>query len=242
MSTVKQTWIVEGITREAYVCKPTGNGLPILFAFHGHGGTGSGFKSKNFEASWTNCIVVYPTGLRTISPGDPTGNSTGWQHSVGEVNFLTGITDQDLKFFDAMLASFTTADPKMVFVHGWSNGGEFLYDVLWTARGNMLKAIAPASAILNTTAGKNPLPLFHTAGKTDPVVPFTQQQNCVTDVMILDQSDPSGSVWATAGYGTLATQWQSYISCPVVFTQYDNGHSYPGAIPALITKFFKSIL
>jgi polyhydroxybutyrate depolymerase len=239
----KMTWTIGGTTREALVHIATGPGkAPVIFAFHGHGGTDLGFAGKGFELEWPEAVVVYPQGLPTKSHQDPDGKKSGWQNSVGEVNSFTGIKDQDLKFFDAMLPTFKksyNADSSRIFIHGWSNGGLFVYNVLWTARGDKLAALAPAAAILRTINGKKTVPVMHTAGTSDPIVSFSNQEKSVQTVRNLDQCSTTGTMWATGENGLLGTHYLSSITNPVIFLQYDGGHAYPDAVPPLIVKFFK---
>lgn len=243
----KMTWTIEGVTREALVHSPSGGtstAAPIIFAFHGHSGTDIGFADKGFELSWPEAIVVYPQGLPTTSHSDPTAQQTGWQHAVGEVNPRTGIKDQDLKFFDAMLSTFKQkyiVNASQVFAHGWSNGSEFIYDVLWATRGDQLTALAPAAGTLNAVSGKKPLPVIHTAGTSDKSVSFSLQQRSVQNVRTLDQCSSTGSTWASGASGTLGTHYASPINNPVVFLQYNGPHSYPSTVPPLIVKFFKEV-
>lgn len=242
----KMTWNIEGVTREALVCIPanTSAGAPVVFAFHGHGGSDLGFAERAFEANWPEAVVVYPQGLATKSPGDKDGKQTGWQHAVGEVNHKTGIKDQDIKFFDAMMSTFKSSfniNLNQVFVHGWSNGGEFTYDVLWTARGNQLTAIAPAAATVNTTAGKKQIPVMQIAGTGDPKVKFSNQQKSVQSVRTLDLCAPSGTTWATGPNKMLGTEYPSTINKNVVMLQYDGGHPYPFTVAPYIIQFFKDV-
>src|SRR4051794_5853213 len=104
----KMTWTISGIAREALVHPPTGGSgaPPVMFAFHGHGGTDLGFADRVFEVNWPEAVVIYPQGLPTKSPSDPNCKNSGWQLLVGEVNCRNGVVDQDLKFFDAMLSTF----------------------------------------------------------------------------------------------------------------------------------------
>ncbi len=239
------TWTVEGVTREALVHPSSGAGpAPVIFAFHGHGGSDTGFAEKGFELSWPEAIVVYPQGLPTWSNGDPKAKQSGWQHEVGEINSRTGIVDQDLKFFDAMLSTLKqkfNVDSNRVFVHGWSNGSEFVYDVLWATHGNQLAALAPASGTLHGTSGKQPLPVIHIAGTSDPKVRFTRQLKSVQNVLNLDQCSSSGAMWVAGASGLLGTYYNSSINDPVVSLQYDGGHAYPFTVPPLIVKFFKEV-
>jgi polyhydroxybutyrate depolymerase len=216
------TFVVEGVKRTAMVYIPPASVIPhpIMFAFHGHGGTATGFATKHqFEAFWTTrAIVVYPQGLKTVSGSDPAGDETGWQSRWGDINKWNAIKDQDIKFFDEMLSFFVekqNADPTLVFAHGWSNGGIFIYNALWAARGGKLAAIAPSSATLKTSIGKNMMPCLATAGVQDPVVDFASQNSSVLDVISLNNCNPTG--------------------------KYAGGHPYPDQVPELIVKFFRQI-
>jgi poly(3-hydroxybutyrate) depolymerase len=242
----KMTWTVEGTTREALVHPPSGGSgaSPIIFAFHGHGGTDSGFAEKGFELSWPEAIVVYPQGLPTIRSMGSKCLQSGWQHIVGETNCSNGIVDQDITFFDTMLNTLKrkfNADSNFVFVHGWSNGGEFVYDVLWTARADKLAALAPAADTLHTINGKEPIPVIQIGGKSDSLVPFNEQQHDVREDRTLNQCSSTGTTWATGPDKLLATHYASHINAPVVFLQYNGGHTYPSTVPPLIMKFFKEV-
>ena len=244
----KMTWTVEGVTREALIhpssAALSGDAVPIIFAFHGHGGTDSGFAEKAFELSWPEAMVIYPQGLPTESHDDQEARNSGWQHSIGEVNSKTGIQDQDVKFFDAMLATYYkrhSENPGAVFVHGWSNGGEFVYNVLWAARGSQLTALAPAAAVLSTTSGKRTIPVIHTAGTQDDKVSFSKQEKSGLNVRTLNKCLNTGITWATGSSGLLGTKYASPINDQEVFLQYNGSHSYPYTVPALIVKFFKEV-
>lgn len=242
----KMTWVINGITREAMVHLPTGGSgqPPVIFAFHGHGGTDFGFAEKGFEFFWPEAIVVYPQGLITKTPVDSNCKLAGWQTTVGEINCRNGAVDQDVKFFNAMLNRMIkkyNANPSLVFVHGWSNGADFAYDVLWAKLRNKIAAICPAGATLDTIVGKRPMPVMHVAGKLDVHVPFDEQQQTVQEVRTLDKCSSDSSVWATGTGGLLATEYSSRINDKVVFLQYDGDHGYPYTVPPLIARYFKEV-
>ena len=93
-------WTVGGVQRQATVYIPSTTGYhPIVFGFHGAGGSGFGFGPKYcyFEKNWPGAIVVYPTALVR-------GGERRWQRNVGQT--ISGVVDMDLKFFDAMLSTF----------------------------------------------------------------------------------------------------------------------------------------
>jgi predicted esterase len=235
----KMTWTIEGVTREALVHPPSGTGpAPVIFGFHGKDGTDLGFADRFFEIEWPEAIVVYPLGLREGT------NETAWQRYVGEVNTFTGVKDQDLKFFDAMLSTLKNSynvNSGEVFLHGWSSGGEFIYNVLWAARADQLKVLSAAGAVLGTTSGKKPMKVIHVAGKYDPVISFTNQQKTVEAIRNLDKCSSSGSIWVSGSDGLLGTHWWSSLNDPVVLLQYNGDHTYPDTVPPLLVKFFKQV-
>jgi poly(3-hydroxybutyrate) depolymerase len=231
-------WTVGGVQREAAVYIPSTTGShPIVFGFHGSGGTGPGFGSKYcyFEQNWSNAIVVYPTSLVV-------GGKRRWQEKVGQT--ISGVKDMDVKFFDAMLSTFVNkynGNSSQVFCHGWSSGGMFIYNALWAERGSKLKGISAAGAMLNSTSGKNQMHALQVAGTHDPVVSFSRQQSTSQSIRTLDKCSKTGSTWATGPYSTVATHYTSSADEPVVFLQYDGNHTYPDNVPPLIVKFFKAV-
>ena len=141
-------WKVDGVARAALVYAPVTaktNPAPVVFAFHGHGGTMErASKMFGYHTEWPEAIVVYMQGLNT--PGqltDPEGKKPGWQKTVGDQN------DRDLKFFDAVLTSLKKdykVDAKRIYSTGHSNGGGFTY-LLWAARGEHFAAFAPSASV-----------------------------------------------------------------------------------------------
>ena len=242
----KVTWTVEGVTREVLVHPSSSNSgsAPVIMLFHGHGGTDIGFAEKGFELSWPQAVVVYVQGIREKTSVDPSGKKSGWQTSVGEVNSFTHVKDQDLKFFDAMLPTLHrkyNANLDLIFVHGWSNGGDFIYNVLWAARGKQLAGLSPAGANLSTTNGKRPIPVIHTAGTQDDKVSFSRQERCTQSVRSLNKCSNNGSTWATGPSALLGTKYASPMKDNVVFLQYNGSHRYPFTVPPIIVNFFKEI-
>src|SRR4051812_1317347 len=83
-------WTVDGVKREALVYLPsdTSKPAPLVFVFHGHGGSSNqAARSFRIHELWPEAIVVYPQGLHT--PGrltDPNGEKNGWQAQIGDQN------------------------------------------------------------------------------------------------------------------------------------------------------------
>ncbi len=147
----RREWKVDGVVREALVhIPPTAktNAAPVVFAFHGHGGSMKNAATMfHIQTLWPEAIVVYMQGLNT--PGrltDPEGKKPGWQSGFGKQD------DRDLKFFDAVLASLKKdykVEAKRLYSTGHSNGGGFTY-LLWEARGQLFAAFAPSASLSRT--------------------------------------------------------------------------------------------
>jgi polyhydroxybutyrate depolymerase len=207
-------WNINGTIRRALVHLPAGtNGAPIIFAFHGHGGT-MNFAARRFRLHelWPEAVVVYPQGLATKTPRDAEGTRAGWL-------MVPGPNNKDLKFFDAMLETARwdwRINTNRVYVTGHSNGGGFTY-LLWGTRGDLLAAIAPVAAGgAQFLREAKPCPLLHIAGKNDPLVDFKTQERAVE-----------------------AARRTNTTNAPVEFVIHNGGHAYPNDAPEKIVAFFK---
>lgn len=236
-------WTIDGVQREALVFVPaqatnsnkSSTGSPIVFGFHGHGGTMRfAARSFHFHELWPEGIVVYMQGLPTPSRlVDPEGKRSGWQRMVGDQG------DRDLKFFDAVLKSLIKdyrVDERRVFASGHSNGGAFTY-LLWAARGDKLAAVAPSAAGGARVLGDlKPKPAMHLAGKRDQLVSFAVQQRCMEHVRRVNRCESDGQSWAKD-----CTRYPSDAGAPFVAMIHDGDHKYPANGPELIVRFFKEV-
>ena len=232
-----RTWQVDGVTREALVSVPSGAtpaaGWPVVFAFHGHGGSmNQASRSFPIHQIWPGAIVVYPQGLPT--PGrltDPQGLRAGWQSMAGAQG------DRDLRYFDTMLASLRKefhVDDRRIYATGHSNGGLFTY-LLWAERGEALAAVAPSAALLARGYEKlKPKPVLHLGSPEDPLVKFSWQSRMIDYVLRVD------------GCGPRAPDAHGYVSYPssngneVAVYLHGNGHRFPPDGAERIVKFFQS--
>jgi polyhydroxybutyrate depolymerase len=227
------------VTREALVVAPaqaTNTGSPVIFVFHGHGGTaGNAARSFALERYWPQAIVVYPQGLKT--PGqltDPDGQRAGWQKWPGDQD------DRDLKFFDALLKHLRETyrvDDKRIYSTGHSNGGGFTY-LLWFSRGEVLRAVAPSAAVPSPRYARDlrPKPVMHLAGKKDALVKFEWQERAMEAIRSVNGCSASGRPWEK-----VCTLYESRHEAPVVTYIHDGGHQFPAEGPALIVKFFQDV-
>lgn len=230
------SWDVNGVKREAIVYVPedaTTTPAPLVFAFHGHGGSSGQFaRSSEFQTAWPQAIVVYPQGLPTAGMTDPQGKKAGWQKVPGAEG------DRDLKFFDAMLAGLKSEfkiDERRIYSTGHSNGGAFTY-LLWGQRGSIFAALGPsaAGAASSRDATFVARPLIHIAGESDTVVPIAWQQRTLTAARSINGCDSEGSPWAKH-----CTQYLSKSGTPVVVCLQPGGHKYYEQATELIVRFFK---
>ncbi len=234
--TVRRTWTVDGVEREALVHLPAGaeqGGLPVVFVFHGHSGTmAHTARTMGIHRLWSDAIVVYPQGLPT--PGqltDRAGRQSGWQAAAGAQG------DRDFKFFDAMLADLIKryhVDERRVYSTGHSNGGAFTY-LLWAYRGDKLAAVAPSAAVMGRGfSNLRPKPVLHLGSPRDPLVKFAWQERMIDEVLTLNGGGPFRP--GASGY----TLYPSARGADTAVYLHDGGHSYPDAGPELIVKFFQS--
>jgi len=231
------TWVVDGVTRKALVHVPEKipkGGAPLVFAFHGHGGSMTeASRSFPIHEKWPEAILVYPQGLPTVGQlTDPTGEKAGWQGRAGAQD------DRDLKFFDVMLADLRqrqAVDPLRLYATGHSNGGGFTY-LLWAERGDVFAALAPSSALLARGFQKfKPKPVLHVASPQDELVKFSWQTRMLDHVLNLNACEAFQP--GAMGY----TAYPSRTGNDVAVYLHVGGHKYPGDVaPDLIVKFFQA--
>lgn len=227
---------IAGVQRQAFILAPASASqsterLPLLFAFHGHGGNMVQTATQmRFDKVWPEAIVVYMQGLPTKTGGDPNGDQSGWQQEPGQS------ADRDLKFFDAVLAAVRKAlpvDDSRVYATGFSNGGIFTY-LLWGTRPATFAALAVVAAEKFPGVHlKVPLPFFQIAGEQDTNVLFQQQLDSIAIARQVDGSDSGHSC------GEYCTAYDSTRGAPVVTFIHPAGHVYPRYASQMIVDFLK---
>jgi Poly(3-hydroxybutyrate) depolymerase len=228
------TWDVDGVKREALVFVPTmkaGAKVPVVFAFHGHGGNMQGFsRMARLQQLWPEAIVVYPQGLPSPTPRDTAGLRPGWQFEAGQSG------DRDLKFIDTMLESLKKTygvDEKRIYSTGFSNGAGFSY-LLWAKR-------AKDFAAFGICAGATPekiseaKPAIIIAGQSDKVLPFATQQEALVAARLVDQANGIGQ-----SCGPFCTLYPSTVKTPVKTIIHPGGHLFMPGMAQEIVAFFKA--
>jgi polyhydroxybutyrate depolymerase len=230
-------WTIDGVDRVALVHVPAmakASPRPVVFAFHGHGGTANqAAKAFAIHKHWPQAIVVYMEGLPTAAGNDPEGKQSGWQYNAGEND------DRDVKFFDAVLGDLhqdLKVDDKRVYAIGFSNGGGFTY-VLWSLRGDQISAVVSCAMrasrkLISTFKAK---PLLQIAGNEDTLQPVSEEEKTVLAVAKLNECG-EGRPWGTR---TGCTIYPSETGTPVVFFVHSGGHEVPKEAPSRIVEFLK---
>jgi len=207
--------------------------LPVVFAFHGHGGTmNHAYQGRKFEQLWADAIYIYPQGLPT--PGqitDKEGKKNGWLIDPQEQN-------RDLIFFDTLLAYIKKeyrVDTDRIFATGHSNGGSFTY-LLWATRGDIFKAFAPTgAAAFKTLHLMKPKPFFHLVGEKDPLVKPAWQKITYQALLKKNKCEAVGKK-----INEFARLYPSSSGNNSIIYSYSGGHEYPQEANEVLIDFFKS--
>ena len=225
---------VGGVDREALIVAPsapTAAKAPVLFMFHGHGGSAERmFNRFHAERAWPSALVVYPDGL-PIARGNPINNGNGWVLDCNESN-------RDVQLFDALLTRVVHdyhADASRVFAAGFSNGGMFMY-TLWTMRANKIAGFCPSGAAFATDDVKLSVakPCFVTISGDDDIVPASYQSQAMEAVRQTNRCASSGSAYGAHGTIYRGTQ-------PMVVWNYNGGHEFPFECWPDLIRFFNSV-
>jgi polyhydroxybutyrate depolymerase len=231
------TLTVDGTKREALVYYPpkASKPAPLVFCWHGHGGTMRySTKAYPFAALMPDAVSVYPQGLPTAGITDPEGKKPGWQQKPGQ------LADRDLKYFDALLAQLkkdTAIDDKRIYSLGHSNGGQITY-VLWTARPDVFAAIAPSACGLAGIRKNKPIPLLHVIGREDQIVSSKYQEIIIAAVKEVNKVETAGKDWAKDGPVTATLFSAKAGGADTVIAAHPGDHKYPTEVPKMIAKFF----
>ena len=195
----------DGLTREYLLYVPSsydgGSAVPLLFNFHGYGGTSSGHLATadmRVLADQENFLLCYPQGS-----SDSTG-SGHWNTSLpGGDNKSSA---DDTGFVSAMITSISTnykVNANRIYACGYSNGGMMSYFL----GGLMSDQIAAIGSVSGTMLDGNPDP-------TNPV-PMINLHGTADYVLAYSGGDGSTSTTDTL---TSWAAWNGASTTPVVTT------------------------
>jgi poly(3-hydroxybutyrate) depolymerase len=209
--------------------------LPLVFGFHGVGGTGKGTQSsfglESTRAGGGKAIFAYPDALSKVEP-DGT-SAVDWVTPLGASN--QGI---DFAFFQALLTEIESKyciDTSRVFATGISAGGIFTNFVgCWF--GDALRGIAPVASMKpwstpQSTAnarcnGDVAAMVIH--GTNDPFSDYTTDGLGARDFWILQNGCQSAGPLADPITPNACLDFQGCKSgLPVVMCSHDEGHAWP---------------
>jgi polyhydroxybutyrate depolymerase len=205
--------------------------VPLIFVFHGSGGTAAGARSTyDLERIVAGrAVIVYPEGVST--EGSRWG-LPGWDLR------RSGI---DLPFFDRMLdkiAEDHCIDLGRVFATGHSGGG-WMTNRLGFLRRSRLRGIAPAAGGLSPgDCASPPLATLVVHASNDPSVPFADGM-AAHDMWAKAAGCGSGS--RPMGIGPCVLHEGCNPETPVGLCEHDQNHAYPAFASQAIWSFFDSL-
>jgi poly(3-hydroxybutyrate) depolymerase len=145
-----------------------GKPLPVVFDFHGAGGTGSQQQGMSGWAALGDregFLTVFPNGVDGYWNVDDTCCGTAGKSKIDDVGFVKAILEK--------LRAEMCVDAKRVFASGFSNGGGFTHRLGCDAA-DVLAGIAPMSTDLRTQPCKpaQPITMVETRGMADSLEPY----------------------------------------------------------------------
>jgi polyhydroxybutyrate depolymerase len=239
----QREWDVNGTKRTGAISLPEGSattqpaaGWPVVFVFHGHGGSAEQIRRQfQTDTIWPEAIVVYLQGLPTAGQlTDPQGNRAGWDsNDPPEKN-------RDIQLYDLVLKDLIEhrrIDAKHVFSTGHSNGGGFSF-APWAYRGDTLAAVAPSSSLIGPKYWPllKPRPAMMSSGKNDPLVKFEWQSQMMDEIKKLNHVAGEGTPWGENGLW-----YDSDAGTPFATIITDGGHPPPRDIGKHVVEFFKTV-
>jgi poly(3-hydroxybutyrate) depolymerase len=169
-------------TRKMLVYAPSGiePNRPLLLSLHG---LNQDIAYQQNQTKWetvakaNNFVVVYPGGI-----------NNSWDLSgTSDTDFILAIIDEMVKRYGI--------DRDRVYLSGFSMGGMMTYHAM-NVIADKIAAFAPVSGYLmggpNTNSSR-PVPIIHTHGTGDPVVPYSGVQTCL-DAWITRDKCPKTAV------------------------------------------------
>jgi len=208
-NTNSQTIVHDGMNREYILYVPNSydetSAIPILFNFHGFGGSASQFIQEadmRAEAELNSFILVYPQGscLDGSSHWNPCPIDGDNKSSADDLGFVDAMVNE--------ISSQYNLDMERIYAAGYSNGGMMAYG-LANYKSDLIAAVASVSGTMLNCTGptSHPMPVVHLHGTSDGVVSY-------------NGSNDWNSVQSTLEYWT---SFNNTISTPTIETDNTGG-------------------
>ena len=208
-NTNAQSIVHDNIDREYILYVPSSydgtSAVPILFNFHGFGGSASQFMQEADMRSLAEAdtfILVYPQGSCLDGSSHWNPCPTGGDNKS---------TADDVGFVEAMISEISSQynlDMERIYAAGYSNGGMMAYG-LANYKSDLIAAVASVSGTMLNCTGptSHPMPVIHLHGTSDGVVSY-------------NGSNDWNSVQSTLDYWT---SFNNTISTPTINTDNTGG-------------------
>ncbi|MDG1332254.1 MAG: PHB depolymerase family esterase [Crocinitomicaceae bacterium] len=169
-----QTIAHDGLDREYILYVPSsydgGTEVPLLFNFHGFGGSASEYMLEadlRSIAESDTFILVYPQGscLSGSSHWNACPNGGDNKSTADDFGFVEAIINE--------ISSTHSVDLERVYASGYSNGGMMAYG-LANYKSELIAAVASVSGSMLDCLGptSHPMPVIHLHGTSDGVLPY----------------------------------------------------------------------
>ena len=232
-----------------------GTPLPIVFFFHGAGGSAQqashtyGWAQKadaeNFFAAFPEGLPVRPDGMSSflLNPNIWRDKRAGMPtRGIDDVHFFEELLNQ--------LEATLQIDPKRVYVTGFSNGAGMTF-TLGAQFADRIAAIAPVSSqsFAAVDALARPVPVYYLAGTADPLIPYhggavmlpwgntrttPPVQDSVDTWARLDGCPPEPQVISDENGVRVVRYGPGQDGAEVLFTTIEgNGHHWPDTVEPL---------
>ena len=231
-SQTEKTFTIEGIERKAIFYEPKikSEKTPVVFIFHGHGGTAKWASNKlNFYDEFPEALIIYMQGIPGVTNSlvDKEGKYNGWQMNPDELQ------NRDVKFFDEVFSQISknyNLDLDRIHAVGHSNGSRFV-NVLWKMRPEKFAAFVtvagPGGNWLITTPQKS---VWISFGKNDEIVPYKIQKFSSKQYLKFLNADENNA--KTEGE---ITYYKNPKNLEIVIEDRNAGHEFPqNSIPKMV--------
>ncbi|MBU4318590.1 MAG: hypothetical protein KKF30_15135 [Proteobacteria bacterium] len=255
------TVTVDGVERKYILHAPDGSGqsspLPVVFMFHGGGGTARG---AIHETAWIakadeySFLVVFPEGMPPFPslPSSFSSNPQRWNDGSGRFNLDIDDVGFVKKILEELEADFSI-DQGRIFATGFSNGASMAFRV-GVELSDTFAAIAPVAGALwlEGFTLAEPVSLIYITGTEDTLNPLKGgQPKLVSGEIINEQEKPPVQEHMDKWSAVLGCDQtpvgleiiegivgETYVNCmdpaDVVFYRIEGmGHTWPGGTSLL---------